>query len=1013
MPRQIEPLILDKNRPVLLDHTSGFDITKYKSPNSILDGAKSITTQSNISKKEELTWENTLERCIKSIVSIKGYRARGLDTELPGVFTASGFIVDPYRGIILSNRHVVSVSPISVQAVLRNYEEITLIPIYRDPVHDFGFFRYDPSKIRFLDVPGIQLYPQGAKIGQDIRVVGNDAGEKLSILSGTLARLDREAPNYGIGEYNDFNTFYYQAASSTSSGSSGSPVLDLYGRAIALNAGGASTSSSSYYLPLDRAQRVLRLIQDDKPISRGTIQTVFEYMPYDSLLQLGLSQGLEKKLRSLYGSSLNGNVNEGLLVVKSILLDGPASGYLEPGDILLSCNGNLLFNLFIDLEEALDNAAEMQKPVQLTVSRAGELREFTIDVENLHAITPYRYLEFGGGVINDLSYQIAKSYGLSLKEGGVYVGAAGFILGNARVLRKSIIVGVNNKQVKTIDDFIENVSRVSQGKRIPIRYYSLLQPMKTRIMILHIDWRWHKFQLAIRNDKTGYWDYKNLPTPLDKELYSSRKTSTKALNHSLDKDAENVIDQVHSLTLSMVSIDCNPPFVVDGSKNSHSYGAGVIVSLDPPLIICDRDTVPIGISVISITFQNTLTISADLLFLHPFYNFAVLKFDVSAVFSAGIKIKAAEFDEKDLKIGETVNYIGLSAPIRTKETSPARWRAVNVEVFKVSGGTLSSQGGVFADNNGKVRAVWASFSIDTEANQLSSILGGLPARLILPILDSIKLNKEPVIYGLDAEFWSLQLSNARFLGLNEEWISKYKSQAIGDKKPSVLYVLGITDPSTTSGKMLRNGDLALEINGKIPTSISDLALFNTSSKLNMTILRDGKELNLSIPTTRYDGKETTDIIGWQGMIVQEPHSAAKEQVRKHVPEGVYVSCCLLGSPAQAYLKPSIWITEINRMPVKSIEDFIAAVTVTQENKQPIRKAIQLEELYSNEPITENLYGEEKDDILDSDSHVRIKYVTADNITHVTAIRLDRHYWPTWRVKKDDDYHYGWRLTSFD
>ena len=172
MPRQIEPLILDKNHPVLHEHTFGFDITKYKSSNSVLDGAKSITTQSNISKKEELTWENTLERCIKSIVSIKGYRARGLDTELPGVFTASGFIVDPYRGIILSNRHVVSVSPISVQAVLRNYEEITLIPIYRDPVHDFGFFKYDPSKIRFLDVPGIQLYPQGAKIGQDIRVVG-------------------------------------------------------------------------------------------------------------------------------------------------------------------------------------------------------------------------------------------------------------------------------------------------------------------------------------------------------------------------------------------------------------------------------------------------------------------------------------------------------------------------------------------------------------------------------------------------------------------------------------------------------------------------------------------------------------------------------------------------------------------------------------------------------------------------------------------------------------------------
>ncbi|KAL3640391.1 Protease Do-like 7 [Castilleja foliolosa] len=529
-------------------------------------------------------WRKALDKVVPAVVVLRTTACRAFDTEAAGASYATGFVVDKSRGIILTNRHVVKPGPVVAEAMFVNREEVPVYPIYRDPVHDFGFFRYDPSAIQFLSYEEIPLASEDACVGLEIRVVGNDSGEKVSILAGTLARLDRDAPLYKKDGYNDFNTFYMQtAASGTKGGSSGSPVINWQGRAVALNAGSKTSSASAFFLPLERVVRALRLLQngrDSNPkswepvaIPRGTLQATFLHKGFDETRRLGLRSETEELVRNASPTE-----ETGMLVVDSVVPEGPAHKHLEPGDVLIRLNGEVSTQ-FLKMETLLDDSVNQK--VELQIERGGKPLSVDLTVQDLHSITPNYFIEVSGAVIHPLSYQQARNF--RFKCGLVYVAEPGYMLLRAGVPRHAIIKKFAGEDISGIEDFISVLSKLSRGARIPLEYTSYTDRHRTKSVLVTVDrHEWYAApQIYTRDDSSGLWTIKPV-LPLNSPLFSPSINPIEhdLVNVSVLSCADEVarMEQAHqcvgqvpmdgatSMETSCGQIDGNGPLSLDNTK---------------------------------------------------------------------------------------------------------------------------------------------------------------------------------------------------------------------------------------------------------------------------------------------------------------------------------------------------------------------------------------------------------------------------------------------------------------
>ncbi|KAF7090672.1 hypothetical protein CFC21_093382 [Triticum aestivum] len=975
-------------------------------------------------------WRRALSRVVPAVAVLRTTAPRAFDTEVAGASYATGFVVDKARGIILTNRHVVKPGPVVSEAMFVNREEIPVYPLYRDPVHDFGFFRYDPGAIKFLKYEEIPLDPEAASVGLEIRVVGNDSGEKVSILAGTLARLDREAPHYKKDGYNDFNTFYMQAASGTKGGSSGSPVVDCQGRAVALNAGSKSSSASAFFLPLERVVRALNLIRDcwdafgikseSVYIPRGTLQMTFQHKGFEETRRLGLRNETEQMVRLVSPAG-----ETGMLVVDSVVPEGPAHKHLEPGDVLVHINGEVVTQ-FLAMETLLDDS--VGKEVNLQIERGGVPLTVKLEVEDLHSITPNHFLEVSGAVIHPLSYQQARNF--RFKCGLVYVAEAGYMLSRASVPRHSIIKKFAGEDIENLDDLIAVISKLSRGARVPLEYVKYTDRYRNKHESENTADGCVKMQtdeeIAVDGSHSGEDSIiEKKRRRVDEEIAAEGTISSfgdlddikdGALRHPSSVEGSDLArtissnaslaEQVIEPALVMFEVHVPPICMLDGVHSQHFFGTGVIIYHSDclGLVAVDRNTVAVSISDIMLSFAAyPIEIPAEVVFLHPVHNFALVAYDPSALGAGASVIRAAKLlPEPALRRGDSVYLVGLSRSLQATSrkstiTNPCtavnigsadcpRYRAINMEVIELDTDFGSSFSGILTDEQGRVQALWASFSTQLKYGCSSSedhqFVRGIPIYAISQVLEKIISGTPgpfrlingirrpmPLVRLLEVELYPTLLSKARSYGLSDNWV-----QALAKKDPvrrQVLRVKGCLAGSKAE-KLLEQGDMILAINKEPITCFLDIEnacqkldqSIDSDGVLNMTIFRQGKEIDLIVGTDVRDGNGSTRMVNWCGSIIQDPHSAVR--ALGFLPKeghGVYVARWCHGSPVHRYgLYALQWIVEVNGQPTPDLESFIEVVKGLEDRE-----------------------------------FVRVKTVHLNGKPRVLTLKQDLHYWPTWEL----------------
>ncbi|MBT3367809.1 MAG: trypsin-like serine protease [Nitrospina sp.] len=265
-----------------------------------------------------------------------------------GFSLGSGFLINR-EGYILTNAHVISNS-VNIRVVLaEGKKEYPAKIIGIDRLTDTALIKIEPDFI-----PTILPFGDSDKLkmGEVVLAMGNPLGFQHSVTSGLISAKERVAPHAGDRYVN-----FLQTDSAINPGSSGGPLINLYGEVVGINTAIVEQAQLiGFAIPINTVKDVMGMLIIGKT-ERGWFGAHATPLTTEEALELN------------YPDSLG-------MVIKGLEKDSPAEqANLKINDIITGINKEPITNLAIFRRKLL--ALMPGQEIHLTIYRDGKTFEVT------------------------------------------------------------------------------------------------------------------------------------------------------------------------------------------------------------------------------------------------------------------------------------------------------------------------------------------------------------------------------------------------------------------------------------------------------------------------------------------------------------------------------------------------------------------------------------------------------------------------------------------------------------